>query len=429
MTYRISEFITPAWYPAWDYLRRSLFMEYWFMGGRGTGKSTVTARHVIDDVLHDGASNWVCYKKHAVEIETTVYAECRKAIARAGLQDYFRCISSPFEISYLPTGQKIFFRGLDNAGKSKGITATVGYIKGAWFEEADQFASQEEIDTVLQSVGRGGDGFKVVYTFNPPVSAAHWINVEAGRANPRRYVFRTTYEDWNADWLGEFFFYKMNAIRAQSETRFRHEYLGIPTGSGNEIFTNVHAVTFSPDQIAEMRSVRYGMDFGQADPTTLVATNYVPRWVTDDRGRREDVGGVLQVFDAWGKSGALNREVFAELERRGLLSTAIYGDPGGGGKGVIRELRDMGVRGLQQAHKPGGSVESGINWMRQCSRIEIDGGRAAGALREFQQYAFAKMRDGSNRNEFPDLDNHFIDAVRYSRQEDIFRNCGSRLLI
>ena len=171
------------------------------------------------------------------------------------------------------------------------------------------------------------------------------------------------------------------------------------------------------------------MDFGQSDPTTLVETNYIPHWVTDDRGRREDVGGILQVFSAWGKSGALNRETYAEIARRGLLDAVIYGDPGGGGKSVIREMRDMGVRGLVQAYKPGGSVERGVNWLRACARIEIDPENAAAALAEFSRYTYDRMRDGTNRNEFPDRDNHYIDAVRYARQDDIFRGGASRLLI
>jgi hypothetical protein len=121
--------------------------------------------------------------------------------------------------------------------------------------------------------------------------------------------------------------------------------------------------------------------------------------------------------------------VYAELERRNLLNEIVYGDHGGGGKSVIHELHDMGARGLRQAYKPGGSVERGINWLRQLERIEIDRVEAEQALVEFEQYAFVKMRDGTNRNEFPDLNNHFIDAVRYSRQDDIFRGAGSRILI
>ena len=432
IVYRVSDFITSAYYAAWDYMRRWLFDEFWFLGGRGSGKSTVAARRIIDDILHDRTANWVCFKRYQVDIESTVYAECVKAINRAGLTPLFKCITSPFEITYVPTGQKILFRGLDKGAQSKGLTFLVGYCHGAWFEETDQFTSQKEIDTVLQTVGRGGEHFQVIYTYNPPENKAHWINVEAAKHNPHRFKLHTTYKDWNADWLGGFFFRKMEAIRTDGEAgelRYQHEYLGIPTGSGNEIFKNIHAVRFTSDDIAAMRSKRYGMDFGQSDPTTLVETNYIPRLEKNDRGAMEDIGGTLQIFGCWYKTDALNREVHAELKRRNLLNAIISGDPGGGGKSVIHEMNDLGVRFLKQAYKPAGSVERGIKWMRQCQRIEIDTVAAPDAYREFSQYSFVTMRDGTNRNEYPDLDNHTIDAVRYSREDDIFKGVGSRLLI
>ena len=106
----------------------------------------------------------------------------------------------------------------------------------------------------------------------------------------------------------------------------------------------------------------------------------------------------------------------------------IRGDHGGGGKSVINELRDMGVRGLVQAYKPGGSVERGLNWMRDLQAIEI-GDDCPWAQREFKQYMWAQMRDGTNRNEFPDKDNHIIDGTRYSREDEIFANGRSRLAI
>ena len=388
------------------------------------------ARRIVDDVLHDPAANWVCYKRYQVDIEGSVYSECVKAITRAGLTPLFKCITSPFEITYLPTGQKILFRELDKGAQSKGQTFSVGYCHGAWFEEADQFKSQKEIDTVLQTLGRGGPLFQVIYTYNPPESKAHWINVEAARRNPHRFILHTTYRDWNPDWLGGFFFRKMEAIRAdgeRGETRYRHEYLGVPTGSGNEIFRRVRAVRFTPEDVAAMRSRRNGMDFGQSDPTVLMQTNYIPRWVTDDCGLSVDVGGTLQVYGEWYRTDALNRQVYDELRRRGLLREEIVGDPGGGGKGVIREMNDLGVSGLRQAYKPAGSVERGINWMRACD-IEIDDAACPNAWREFSQYAYDTLRDGTNRNEFPDRDNHCIDAVRYSREGDIFGAATSHVL-
>lgn len=422
-THDITDFITPAYYRVWDYMRRWLFDEFWLIGGRGSGKSTVAARRIVNHIVAQPDANAVCVKKHKVEIEDTVYAEILKAINRAGWQPLFKCITSPYEVTYLPTGQKIFFRGLDDAGKSKGITPTVGYPQIGWFEETDQYAGMKEIDTFLQSIGRGGPHFQAIYTYNPPESSASWVNVEVEKRNSYRFVLHTTYKDWNADWLGPFFFHKMDAIRADNEMRYRHEYLGEVTGTGNEIFRNVKVVHFTAEDIQEMRRKRWGMDFGQSDPTTLVGTNYIPRMVDGI-----DIGGRLQLFSEWYKVDARNREIYDELKRRNLLYALIRGDHGGGGKTVINELRDMGVRGLIQAYKPGGSVERGLNWMRDLQAIEI-GDDCTNAQREFKQYMWATMRDGTNRNEFPDKDNHIIDGTRYSREDEIFANGRSRLAI
>ena len=419
----LSELVPKAYHPAWKAMRDFAFDEFVFKGGRGSSKSTVAAGRAVNAVARDPLANFVCYKKHHVEIESTVYAEICKTITRYNWWDAFKAITSPFEITFRPTGQKIFFRGLDDPNKSKGITATVGYIQGAWFEETDQFNGMKEIDTVLQSVGRGGPRFHAIFTYNPPESSANWANVEFAKPNPRRFTLHTTYKDVPPEWLGPFFFHKMEAIRAESEMRYRHEYLGEVTGTGDEIFTNVVEVRFTDEDIAEMRSKAWGMDFGQGDPTVLVGTNYVPRWVDG-----HDIGGVLQIFDEDGKSDARNHEVVEWVAKRGLLRTPIVGDPGGGGKGVIEEMRYAGVRGIRQAYKPGGSVEKGINWMRECVSIEIDPVRCPQSFREFRQYLYEKMRDGTMRNAFPDRDNHRIDAVRYSRENEIFRGGTSRLL-
>lgn len=424
MVLRTSQFIPPVYHPMWRSMRSWEMDEYWCKGGRGSAKTTVAANRGVDCVMRDPLANFVCYKKHKVEIEATVYAEIYKSISRRNWCDLFRFKTSPFEITVRHTGQKICFEGMDDASKSKGITAKVGYVQGAWFEETDQFAGMKEIDTVLQTLGRGGPHFQVIYTYNPPESSASWVNVEVGKLNPRRMVLHTTYKDIPEEWLGPFFFHRMEAIRAEDETRYRHEYLGEVTGTGNEIFRNIRERRFNKDEIAEMRRKRWGMDFGQGDPTVLVGTNYIPRYVDG-----VDIGGTLQFFDEWYKVDARNREVFAALEERGLLTTRIIGDPGGGGKGVINEMRDLGVRGLTQAYKPGGSVERGIKWERDLVAIEIDPVACPNTYREHKQYMYAQMRDGTNRNEYPDKDNHTIDAGRYSREDEIFANCGSRLAI
>ena len=48
-------------------------------------------------------------------------------------------------MTYLPTGQRIYFSGVDDPQKIKSIKPPFGYIGIVFLEELDQFAGQEEI--------------------------------------------------------------------------------------------------------------------------------------------------------------------------------------------------------------------------------------------------------------------------------------------
>ena len=78
------------------------------------------------------------------------------------------------EITYKPTGQKIFFRGADDPVKLKGIKVTKGYIGILWYEELDQFKGPEAVRTIQQSVIRGGDKAYIFKSMNPPKTKNNW---------------------------------------------------------------------------------------------------------------------------------------------------------------------------------------------------------------------------------------------------------------
>ena len=53
---------------------------------------------------------------------------------------------------YLPTGQRILFRGADKPKKIKSTKASKGYIRYIWYEECDEFLGKEELDMINQSL-------------------------------------------------------------------------------------------------------------------------------------------------------------------------------------------------------------------------------------------------------------------------------------
>ena len=61
-------------------------------------------------------------------LKDSVYNQIIWAIEQLGLTSEFRILKSPLEIIYKPTGQTIYFRGLDDPLKAKSIKPTFGVI-------------------------------------------------------------------------------------------------------------------------------------------------------------------------------------------------------------------------------------------------------------------------------------------------------------
>ena len=84
----------------------------------------------------------------------------------------------------------------------------------------------------------------------------------------------------------------------------------------------------------------------------------------------------------------------------------------------IAEMREYGVAAIG-ARKGPDSVYYGIKWMQDLEEIIIDPKRCPETAREFSSYEYESDGRGGWRADFPDRDNHAIDAVRYSREEDM----------
>jgi phage terminase large subunit len=64
-------------------------------------------------------------------------------------------------------------------------------------------------------------------------------------------------------------------------------------------------------------------------------------------------------------------------------------------------------------------VNYGIKWLADLEEIIIDADRCPNTWREFYGYELEYDSNGNLKAEYPDKDNHSIDAVRYSRQDDM----------
>ena len=184
---------------------------YVFPGGRGSTKSSFAGGVCVPLlIMQNPMCHAVCFRKVANTIQNSIFSQVVWGIYQMRVEHLFRIpktYSTP--ITYLPTGQKIYFMGLDDPMKVKSIKTPFGYIGITWFEELDQYAGENELRTVTQSTMRGGDMFWDFRTFNPPISKNNWANeytddCEAYRQD-NTLVVRNTYLDVPPQWLGQEF--------------------------------------------------------------------------------------------------------------------------------------------------------------------------------------------------------------------------------
>lgn len=149
-------------------------------GGRSSFKSYDTCTAIIMDIVKhedtDGKqANAVVFMQKKEEIRDGVYKQFEAVIENFGMTEDFTFKVSPFEIRYR-NGSVIKFYGLNGQqGKKANAIDNVAWI---WFEEFDQFESQESVEPTLDTFMRHnikGERMKIVYSFNPPRSPHHWV--------------------------------------------------------------------------------------------------------------------------------------------------------------------------------------------------------------------------------------------------------------
>jgi len=401
---RLSELIAPSFFRLHKEIKAEKFDEIWLKGGRGSTKSTFTSIQILLGLLKDPEANAVVTRRYQNELRDTVYGQFEWTIAKMGLGDYFKFQIAPMQIIYIPTGQKIVFKAADNPLKMKSINLGRGYIKYAWFEEADQFAGMEEIRNILQSLFRGENKKRIVFfSYNPPKSGRSWVNQEAKIPKPGRRVHHSTYLDVPPEWLGERFLADAEHLKKTNETAYRHEYLGEEVGTGLEVFNNIELRIITQDEIAAFDRIRQGLDFGYAvDPLAFERMHY-------DRTRRR-----LYIFAEISGLNLFNRQFWEKAQQyNDVWTIADSAEPKS-----IAELRSWGMK-IKGAKKGPGSVEFGIKFLQDLEQIIIDPERCSLAAREFINYSLEMDRNGIVKSQFPDKDNHSIDCCRYALSEDM----------
>lgn len=166
--------IAESFYEAHKDIKQGLHTHYWFKGGRGSTKSSFISIEIVLGMMRDAQegimSNALILRRVKDTLSESVRDQIKWAIDTLGASDDWHVPEAKLTITYKPTGQVIRFKGADNPKKVKSTKVPKGYIKYIWYEEVDEFEGKHKIDTINQSLMRGGPKFFVFYSFNPPES-------------------------------------------------------------------------------------------------------------------------------------------------------------------------------------------------------------------------------------------------------------------
>lgn len=395
---RLSDIIAPTYQPVHNAIKNHAVAEVWLKGGRGSAKSSFLAIELVLELLRHPDAHAIVYRRVANTLRESVYEQLIRAVSWLKLDGYFEYRLSPLEIRYRPTGQRILFRGADDPAKSKSIALRSGYFGVIWFEELAEFRDMDAIRTIRASVIRGGHETLTFYSYNPPKSMQNWVNRESIVPVEKRLIHHSSYLDIPAKWLGEDFIREANALKKNNERAYRHMYLGEATGTGGNVFDNLQLRALT-SQEQDCPTTYCGLDFGFAvDPDAFV------RWAYEPRTRK-----LIALEEFYGVKNSVDR-LSAEVKKRAGRDVVRCdsADPR-----MISELNERNVNALGVKKGPG-SVEHGMRWLTDQGTIVIDPKRTPNIAREFAAYEYEMDKNGAFVAEYPDRDNHAIDATRYA---------------
>ena len=386
-------------------------------GGRGSLKSSFPGLKIPELIMANPSMHALCVRNVKDTLKDSVYEQIKWGIEKLGVSDRFKCTTSPLQITYIPTGQRIYFRGADDPLKIKSIKPTFGYIGIVWFEEFDQFAGEAAIRNIKQSAIRGtdenGESKVIIFeSFNPPPTAGAWANkyvadIEARQGSESEKagteILHTNYTDAPKEWLGNEFIAEAEDLKRINPRAYANEYLGEITGTGGNVFENLEIRDITAAEIDNFDKAKQGLDWGFfPDPTAFVRLQYEPRTMT------------IYIFDECKRLKTGNEELVEVLAE--YKHTQTIADNAEEKSIDFFQKRGFNIRACV---KGAGSVDYGIKWLASRAKIVIDRKRCPETAREFEAYEYIKDKNGNFVSGYPDKDNHFIDAVRYALNDEI----------
>ncbi|MBO4433683.1 MAG: PBSX family phage terminase large subunit [Clostridia bacterium] len=395
---KISEIIGGGYDKYWNSTARYRVLK----GGKASKKSTTTALNFIFRIMKYPGSNLLVVRRVMNTHRDSTFAQLTWAQSRLSVSHLWSNTVSPMEMCFLPTKQKILFRGFDDVLKLASATVSSGALNFVWIEEAFEIESEADFDKLDLSVPRGklpeGLFKQTTLTFNP-WSESHWLKKRFFDSPPPDCeVFSTNYK------CNEFLDSTDLAVfsRMRENNRRKYEVAGLGNWGISEglVYNNwqTGVLDIKKEELYMWKNF-FGLDYGYSnDPTAFIAFKVNP------------LSRQIYVFDEFYKKGMLNCDIANEIIRRGYAKERIRADCAEPKSND--DLKRMGISRICPSQKGRDSILHGI---AEISEYKIFVNPACeNTARELAGYVYEKGPNLNGQIMPADRNNHLCDAMRYA---------------
>lgn len=402
MAIRMREVVGGGYSEFWNFKGRYRVCK----GSRASKKSKTCGLYFITKIMKHPQANLLVVRKVFHTLKDSCYKELKWAIHRLGVDRYWKCTESPLELTYLPTGQKIYFRGLDDPLKVTSITVDVGCLCWMWLEEAYEVTKEDDFNMLDESIrGAIPEGLwkQITITFNP-WNEKHWLKKRFFDTEEDPDILAMTTNYMCNEFLDAADLKVFEDMKKNNPRRYKVAGLGGWGIADGLIFENWEEKLFNIDEVRQIQGIRsaFGGDFGYTnDPSTLFCGLI-------DKGSK-----CIYVFDEMYQHGMSNERIAEVITQKGYNKEKITFDSAEP-KSIAR-LKELGIYRARASKKGKDSINTGIDFIQDYHIIIHP--RCTNFITEISNYTWDKDKFGNKLNKPIDDFNHLMDAMRYALEE------------
>jgi PBSX family phage terminase large subunit len=258
-------------------------------GGRACTKSSMNALKIAYKFATDDNCSIVVIRNTLNTHQTSTWAELKSALDKMGV--YYKATKNPLRI--YSKRNTIYFFGLDNVEKLKGLKDGKSDIKVLWFFEITEFNSPLEMSQAKSSAMRGDkEEFISIYEYNPHYAKSHWTYDWADGMRKQRFIIddngkKESFcrfqhntlldlpDDIRKKWLGKPFLQEVEMMKLRDIEEYNHIYLGLPARLVGQIYKKFNYDKVVTDTLStSYQFINIGIDTGYMDATVFTATGF-----------------------------------------------------------------------------------------------------------------------------------------------------------